>query len=500
MPFTEQAQQYVTYYQQWDELGRVEYDASLSDLVASARNEALDGMAFFDQKPEFRQEMLDVALASGEEKRRSLLEELDSLAQTASGLLSDEQIEAKRAEIRQAYPEHSEEDTTFARAFVLANVLGEMILPSLGGLNTEKEPDKTSPEYAGASPLLSYREAFFIVGTLIARGDDKVDELRLHGIDIPEVAELERLHATLRSSMSLSDRQEVEAMFAQPNERNEKLVRVERQRAADRVLALIGTNELEAQYEFLMNNYEELDPRCYIMDFIDNIPQESLPFVHDVLERISDPAVPIVNMAGRTTGVAFGKPAPRAADSETPAGSPDEAGLDQSTRPADAYSVAIEPGDVAVEITTEPEVPEPERHHDEPEAWLRATVEEAFASTVDMFREYGIDLDVTIPTTDLNRFPMITFALRTQAKGISGLLSEAARKSSRKATHNLSDIVVLTAYSMRRELFDDLASMTEQERRQAHSTRPRQIRKLIDELTRTYAEEHPPGSLENGES
>jgi hypothetical protein len=483
MPFTEQAQQYVDYFNQWNSLGTSQFNTGLSDLVVSAQESAVDHMAVLEQTHDIRREMLDLALGRNN-VRDQQLQELDNLAQAAVGLLSDEQIEAKRAEIAAKHPQPSTAEQEFARGFVIAKVLGETILPSLALMGTPKtkEVPPAGPEYAGTLPVLTYREAFFLVGTLAGRGD-RVQELRQEGIQFPSTEELETVWLQLRTSMSLDERQEIDAMFAQPTTtHNEELVRAERRRAADRVIQIIEAGEFGEQYEYLIDRFDELDPRCYVMDFIDSVPEEQLDTLHQLLRRIADPVVPIITMSGRTVGIA---PA-HAANTPKP-----DALEDAEQRPQDAFEVVEPVGDISYEpdvLPTTPEVAPTSPDTPEIAEWITNTVEEAFHSILEMYQLYGIDLSEKITTNDLAKFPTITFSLRTKAKGINGLLSESARKSSKKAHHDFVDTVLLAAYSLRDDLFDNVDEFSPEEQQILRSTRPREVRRIAEGLLRQHLE------------
>ncbi len=483
MPFSEQAQQYHDYYNQWDQLGQDQFDPTLADLVTVARQGAVDHMAELEQTAAIRQEMQDIALGANNE-RDGRLQGLEQLAQAADGLLTDEQIEARRAEILADYPEPTQQEQDFAHGFVLARVMRETVLPGLVTLGmTELDETTTSnPEYAGSNPVLSYREAFFLVGTLAGRGE-RIQELRQDGLDLPTTEELEGVWYQLRESMSLDERQEIDALFSHPSTpQNDQIVRAERKKAADRVIEIIEAGEFGDQYEYLLYRYDEIDPRCYVMDFIDSVPEEQLELLHRLLQRIADPTVPIVNMAGRVIREEIINTSSEGTHALA-------LGSDDATeRPADAYELVEPVGDKPDHTETPPDEHPPAEEIQTPE-WVTEAVEQAFLRTLDVYQSFGKDVCESIPTHVLKTMTMIPSGLRTDASGINGLLSESARKSSKKATHDFVDAVILTAYSMRRDLFGNLGQLSTEEQQELRSTRPREVRHLAESLLRQHLEE-----------
>jgi hypothetical protein len=183
--------------------------------------------------------------------------------------------------------------------------------------------------------------------------------------------------------------------------------------------------------------------------------------MRELLSRVADPTVPVINMAGRVVGV---------------------------------HQTIMRPGEVVSEMTergwNEAGATIYDGDHDCEEAKDRTpeVIVSSTSTVMEFYKVFGFDEGTTIDSTALQSLHVVSSysSLVAKAKSIRGLLSDGACKPSRKARFTVEDVIALSVLSSIPTHFNKLEGLSEDEQRELRSTKPRDLKKAIAQAITDY--------------
>ncbi|MDQ5914005.1 MAG: hypothetical protein QG623_624 [Patescibacteria group bacterium] len=466
-------QTYKTTFYQWEKLGGQEVDPLLTPIVETARSNAVGIMTDLD--PSVCRSFRDMSITPSD-KKQQLLSQLEEIVRLSNGLLDLEDEESQRQAIEAQYPTYADEDVLFAQAYSFVHGLTHSFILGFTSTasgkyidevtNSESAPDApevqeveltpptsyedkvlqpSKPEYKGDTDLISVKEALYIIGTLVGRGD-RVKSIREDGVNIPSEEDLQDLWYQLKEQLSPEEREDVEFLFSgERNEMKDGIVRAERQAAADKIIQIIKSDEIYQQYGYLLTNYDD-DPRSWMLDFLAGISPSQILYMYELLSKVADPTVQIVNMAGRVV---------------------DQAILTTESEPSLPELQTEESEHLSIQDKRS-------ENRDE-------LIAHSITNVTGFYEILGLDQSKPLSSTELQRLNIITYAQISKAKSVRGLLSEGACRSGRKARFTLTDVIALAVYSANPHYFSKLEGVSREDQQAIRSTRPRELKKAISQ-------------------